>query len=205
MAHPIHFSLDGEEETTQEHQLTPNFIISEFGKKDPSTNYLIQLKGNGQEKINYQGKGEEPIRIHEHIRFQIISTGPTPVSDVTVTGLEAFVMGLRAQGYQPEIIDAGNRRLAFNYVVETGIHKGKSFKLGFDIPPDFPLTPPAGPHVNAILHQAGQSGAHPKANVSDSNFGSEWQYWSRPFPDWGPSKKTVATYMAHIFRLWDSQ
>jgi hypothetical protein len=32
-----------------------------------------------------------------------------------------------------------------------------------------------------------------------------WQYWSRPFTDWANSKKTVATYMSHIWRLWDSQ
>ena len=35
--------------------------------------------------------------------------------------------------------------------------------------------------------------------------GGEWQYWSRPIQDWGAGKKTVAIYMSHIWRLWDSQ
>lgn len=205
MSHAIHFTLDGEAETTREHQLTPNFIISEFGKKDPSSNYLIQLKGHGQEKVSYQGKGDQPIRMHEHLRFQIISTGPTPVSDISTTGLAAFVSGLQALGYQPEIIDAAARRLAFDYEVQSGKHTGQVYKLGLEVPQDFPLTPPSGPHVKAILHQTGLSGAHPTSNIQDSGFGAGWQYWSRPVPDWAQSKKTAASYMAHIFRLWDSQ
>lgn len=205
MSHTIRFTLDGEPETTSEHQLAPNFIISEFGRKDPSSNYLIELRGNGREKISYQGKGDEPIKMHNNTRFQIISIGPTPVSDAGVIGLSAFVAGLLALGFSPAIIDAKERRVTFDYLVESGKHVGQIYKLGLEVPPDFPLTPPSGPHVNAILHPTGQGGSHPTANVNDSAFGGGWQYWSRPFPDWASSKKTVAAYMAHIFRLWDSQ
>jgi hypothetical protein len=203
MSHEIHFTLDGEPETTHEHQLTPNFIIQEFGKKDPASNYLIQLQGH--HRISYQDKGDEPIRIHNNERFQIISLGPTPVSDAVTGGLAVFTSGLEALGYHPEILNPAQRRIALDYTVETGKHAGKTFKIGLDVPSDFPLTPPSGPHVHAVLHPIGVSGSHPTANISDSPFGSGWQYWSRPFAGWTTSKKTVATYMAHIWRLWDSQ
>ena len=66
--HPreIHFTVDGEEYETTKRELTPNEIISEFGKKDPATNYLVEIKGN--HKISFQGKGDEEIqnaRLHE--------------------------------------------------------------------------------------------------------------------------------------------
>lgn len=204
MAHEIQFTLDGEPEITHDHELTPNFIIREFGKKDPASHYLVQLQGNHRE--SYEGKGEDPIKLHNNLRLQIISTGPTPVSDATTVGMAGFMAGLRVLGYEPEIVDASSRQIAFDYRVETGKHAGETYKIGFEVPQDFPLTPPSGPHVKAKLHPTGRSGAHPSANVSESAFGpTEWQYWSRPFSDWASSKKTVATYMAHIWRLWDSQ
>lgn len=205
MSHEILFLVDGERETTHEHALTPNFIIQEFGKKDPSIHYLIELKGHNHEKESYEGRGDEPIRLHPHQRFQIISTGPTPVSDVGTSPLATFASGLEALGLQPAV-DSANWRVTFDYPVLTGKFAGRTFRMGLEVPRDFPLTPPAGPHVEAVLHPTGQSGAHPTANVTDSGaFGPGWQYWSRPFPDWARSKKTVATYMSYIFRLWDTQ
>jgi len=205
MANVIDFKLDGEPEKTTDHELAPNFIIKEFGKKDPTTNYLIQLKNNGQEKTSYEGKGEIPIKIHENMNFQIISTGPTPVSDTVKSPLESFLEGLTALGYSPTIIDVEKRRIAFEYLVQTGKYSGKTYTQGFEVPQDFPLTPPSGPHVKAILHQTGLSGSHPYANVHNSDFGNDWQYWSRPFPDWPKSKQTVGAYLSHIFQLWDTQ
>jgi len=76
--HEIHFSVDGERYETSERQLSANEIIRRFAQKDPATHYLVQIEGN--HRISYQGKGDEPIRMHEGMRFQVISTGPTPVS-----------------------------------------------------------------------------------------------------------------------------
>lgn len=205
MSHPIEFVLDGERETTEDKTLTPNFIISHFAKKDPATNYLVQIKANGKEKESYQGHGEATIHIHEGMRFHIISTGPTPVSEIATSPLHSFCNGLVALGYQAEVLDAEKRYVAFDYVVETGPYAGRTFKHGIEVPQDFPLTPPSGPHICAVLHQTGQTGEHPKSNVNDSPFGNGWQYWSRPYADWAQSKQTVAAYLAHIFRLWDSQ
>lgn len=76
--HEIHFFLDGERHETHRHELTPNEIIREFGHKDPATHYLVRIEGHHH--ISYRGKGDEPIKLHDGERFQIMSVGPTPVS-----------------------------------------------------------------------------------------------------------------------------
>ncbi len=77
-SHEIQFSVDGEPYETRERELTPNEIIRRFAQKDPATHYLVQIEGH--RRISYEGKGDEPIRMHDGMRFQVISTGPTPVS-----------------------------------------------------------------------------------------------------------------------------
>ncbi len=77
--HEIHFTVDGEPYETEKQEMTPDEIIREFGGKDPAANYLVQIKGN--HKDSYEGKGSEPIKLHNNMKFQIISTGPTPVSE----------------------------------------------------------------------------------------------------------------------------
>jgi hypothetical protein len=78
--HVIHFTVDGEPCETEKREMTPDEIIREFGGKDPATNYLVRIEG-GHKEENYQGKGNEPIKLHNGMKFQIISTGPTPVSE----------------------------------------------------------------------------------------------------------------------------
>jgi hypothetical protein len=75
----IHFKVDGEPYTTFAEELTPNQIIREFAGKDPATHFLVQI--HGHDRKSYEGVGEIPIRLHDGERFQVISTGPTPVSD----------------------------------------------------------------------------------------------------------------------------
>src|SRR2546425_8562830 len=75
-------------------------IIRRFAQKDPATHYLVQIEGHHRE--SFEGKGDIPIKMHNGMKFQVISIGPTPVSDVNVTGPEAFSRGLVALGYRPE-------------------------------------------------------------------------------------------------------
>jgi len=77
--HKIHFTVDGEPYETRERELTPNEILKRFAHKDPATHYLVQIQG--RERVSFQGKGDEPIKMHNEMKFQVISTGPTPVSD----------------------------------------------------------------------------------------------------------------------------
>lgn len=209
--HEIHFTVDGEPFKTDQRELTPNEIIREFGHQDPNTHYLVQIKGG--EKISYQGKGDEPIKLHDGMRFQVISTGPTPVSDTTVrTGVAVFVEGLRDLGYNPTALPGNPDHIVIDYEVPIGRYAGQKVRLGFVVPHDFPMTPPTGPYVSPHIHPINSDGPHPAGHVHqahavpfEQSAGGQWQYWSRPFLDWATSKKTVASYMSHIWRLWDSQ
>jgi hypothetical protein len=78
--HLIHFHVDGEPFTTEASELTPNAIIKDFAGKDPATHYLVRIEGH-HKKDSYQGRGDAPIAMHDGMRFQVFSTGPTPVSD----------------------------------------------------------------------------------------------------------------------------
>ncbi len=77
--HVIHFTVDGEPCETEEKELTPNEIIRDCAGKDPATNYLVQI--DGRHRTSYEGKGNTPIKLHNNMKFQVVSTGPTPVSD----------------------------------------------------------------------------------------------------------------------------
>jgi hypothetical protein len=126
------------------------------------------------------------------------------------TRVELFDAGLKALGYSPAIVPGKPDHLVIDYKVESGKFAGKQVRLGFVVPGDFPITPPTGPHVSPHIHPIHPGGDHPTGGVNQSpefqaGAGGEWQYWSRPFKDWGSAKKTVASYMSHVWRLWDSQ
>lgn len=206
--HESHFKVDGEEYETCKRELTPNEIIREFGKKDPATNYLVEIKG--EHKISFQGKGDEEIKMHDCMSFQIVSTGPTPVSDTC--GPAAFIEGLRQLGYDAQALPDRPDHIHFNYPVEVGSRSGQTVRLGLVVPADFPNIPPGGPHVSPHIQpiHTGNDRPHPTGGVHQSpDFqrlaGGEWQYWSRPCQDWGHRTRTVTAYMAHIWRLWETQ
>lgn len=206
--HEVHFSVDGEEYETNKKRLTPNQIIKDFGQKDPATHYLVEIEGT--RKISFQGKGNEEIEMHDCMAFQIVSTGPTPVS--YTSGPTAFMEGLRMLGYDPQALPGKPDHVFFDYPVEVGRCSGQKVRLGLVVPNDFPNIPPSGPHVsphiqpihsqNDIPHPRG--GVHLSADFQNGA-GGEWQYWSRPCSDWGQRKRTVSAYMAHVWRLWETQ
>lgn len=78
--HIIHFALDDEPQETREKELTPRQIMESAkpARIDPNTHYLVQIEG--QHQVSYKDKPDEPIHMHEKMRFVSVSTGPTPVS-----------------------------------------------------------------------------------------------------------------------------
>jgi hypothetical protein len=209
-AHRIHFTVDGEQYETSRREWTPNQIIVDFGGgKDPATHYLVEI--DGHHKKSFQGKGDEEFQLHDCARFQVICTGPTPVSNGSQrTGVEPFISGLKLLGYEPTQLPNHPDHVTFDYVVETGKFAGRCVRLGLIIPQDFPLTPPSGPHVSPGIHPINPNGDHPTGGVHDSHSAmfrsvtkQDWQYWSRPHRSW--SKRTVGEYMSHVWHLWDSQ
>ncbi len=73
----IQYTVDGEPQSTSEHQLTASQILKVAGK-EPSSYYLILLEGNAQKY--YQGRPDEIIHMHPKMRFISMSLAPTPVS-----------------------------------------------------------------------------------------------------------------------------
>ena len=113
-----------------------------------------------------------------------------------------FIDQLRNLGY--EVTDLGDNRLWVPFAIPSGRLAGQEIKLGFVVGEDFPATPPSGPHVSPQLFPLQAGGTHPTGGIHTSPFGGDWQYWSRPFPNWGGSDHTVRAYMAHVRHLFDT-
>lgn len=128
------------------------------------------------------------------------------------TGVEAFVKGLRELGYEPITLPGKPGHVVIDYAVESGKFANTKMRHGFIVPADFPLNPPSGIHVARLIHPVKSGGDHPTGGIHRDQavafqqaLGGEWQYWSRPPANWATGKKTVAAYMSHVWRLWDSQ
>ena len=97
-------------------------------------------------------------------------------------------------------------RVSFPYVIPTGRFAAAAIQLGFESVESFPLTPPGGPHISPRLlpltAEAGV-GACPGINPSP-NFGTEWEYWSRPLQHWSATQRTARDVMAHVNHLFDT-
>lgn len=114
-----------------------------------------------------------------------------------------FLDQLKALGY--EIQDHGNGKVSIPYIIPTGKFSEKPIRLGFVIPADFPVTPPSGPHIHPELLPRLSGGTHPSGGINASDFGGDWQYWSRPMHHWAQTKRTVKDVLAHVKHLFDTQ
>lgn len=74
---PVTYFLDDDPKTTNEKTLTANQILRDAGM-DPTINYLKWITGEAQH--SYKDRGEEPIHIHEGMKFISIHNGPMTVS-----------------------------------------------------------------------------------------------------------------------------
>jgi hypothetical protein len=72
----IEYKVNDEDQTTKHRHLTPNEILRHAGI-DPALNYLSEIF---PEHISFEGKPEERIRMHQHMKFISVSIKPTPVS-----------------------------------------------------------------------------------------------------------------------------
>lgn len=75
--HTIDYFVNDEPQSTTEKELTPVQIMTNAGI-DPDTNYLIEIRGDQQ--VSYKEKANDPIKLHEKMRFISNFTGPTQVS-----------------------------------------------------------------------------------------------------------------------------
>lgn len=73
----IEILLDGDPLLLPDKKISPNEILKIAGL-DPTTHYLVRVEK--REQISFQGKGDEPIKVHKGDVFVSLSTEPTPTS-----------------------------------------------------------------------------------------------------------------------------
>lgn len=104
-----------------------------------------------------------------------------------------FIDQLKALGFETQ--ELNQSIVSIKYVIPIGKNRGKQVSIGFAVQDDFPMNCPAGLHFNA----SGTSDwKEARQNVSDSPLGSGWRYWSRLFPDWNRTDRSVKTFLAHV-------
>lgn len=75
--HDVTIELDGDALHLPDRDTTADAVLQEAGLS-PTTHYLVRLIGRNRESL--QGRGSEPLRLHEKERFVSLSTQPTPTS-----------------------------------------------------------------------------------------------------------------------------
>lgn len=114
-------------------------------------------------------------------------------------GAEEFARQLTELGFEINVRDGA--RVAVAYTITGGSHAGAEVRLGFEVPPEFPRSPPGGPHLSPRLFPMNPNAAGHPERVADSKFGADWQYLSRPYAGWR-GREPVAKYLAYIARLF---
>lgn len=119
-----------------------------------------------------------------------------------MTAAEKFKAGLTALGYAVDEPLPG--WCAVEYAIARGRFGGQIVKLAFEVPSDFELTPPHGPHMKPILFPVNQGASEHSKRMHPSPLGVEWGHLSRPFPNWPNTKRTVKEYMRWVTHLFES-
>lgn len=72
----IEYRVNDERQETRHRALAAKEILVHAGI-DPATNYLVEVH---PEHVSFEDKPDEPIKMHQHMKFISVSVKPTPVS-----------------------------------------------------------------------------------------------------------------------------
>lgn len=120
-----------------------------------------------------------------------------------------FIAQLRELGYEPEL--RPNDFVLFDYEVELGRHIGEVVKVGLQVPPDWPVSPPSGPFVSPRLLpiSGGVTGrgrpwdaVHTVEGRGLDDPAEVWEYWSRPYVAWPTTDRSMRAYLRHLRTLF---
>lgn len=109
-----------------------------------------------------------------------------------MSGAEAFAVELKSLGIGDVVVD-GNW-VKFELAIPAGRFEGETRRIAAEVPEDFPLTPPPGPHVSPPT-------THPAGAVHASALGADWVYWSRPAQGWA-LERSVKAWLRHVRSLF---
>jgi hypothetical protein len=122
-------------------------------------------------------------------------------------GKELFIQGLKELGHEPEE-DRGDNRVVFKYGIAAGRFQGQTIFVGIEVPTDFNVTCPTGPHISPRLIPINPNGAGNDRAAESPNFGLDWEYLSRPFRDqregWNRTSRDVKAYMRHVKHILET-
>lgn len=111
-------------------------------------------------------------------------------------GHEQLIADLRAGGYNPsEWTEGGVNFVVFSYAIPVGSHAAEIVQVALQAP-DWPINPPGGPHVAPRICHPGDNAHHA------SPLGANFIYWSRPYPCWANTTRTLEEYLAHLRTLF---
>jgi Multiubiquitin len=74
----VTITIDGEEFEVEKEEMTARELLALAGL-DPGVSYLILLQGQGKQ-VSFRDNLDEPIKIHERIRFVSADLGAAPVA-----------------------------------------------------------------------------------------------------------------------------
>jgi hypothetical protein len=116
-----------------------------------------------------------------------------------------LIQGLRDLGF--EVTERGQQCVSFPFTIRSGRFAGRTVTVGFQAGEDWPFNPPPGPHVTPPLLPTG-GGDWPLGGVHAGRLppfmDGNWQYWSRPFPNWASTDRTVRSYVEHLHHVFDA-
>jgi hypothetical protein len=109
---------------------------------------------------------------------------------------------LEELGYKP--VKQPHNMVSFEFTVPHGRFRNQEVVIALQVP-QFPDVPPSGPYIKPFLLPINtQSKVHPLGGIHQRNLPTnEFQYWSRPFPEWDKTDKTMRTYLAFLRTLFD--
>jgi hypothetical protein len=107
-----------------------------------------------------------------------------------------FIVQLKNLGYVTQ--EESNGMVVFTYTILVGKNIGTTLRMALLVKDDYPMNCPPGPHFESLDIDGW---IEPKSNIHNSPLKGNWRYWSRPFPDWNRTEKTVKVYLAHIRNL----
>ena len=115
---------------------------------------------------------------------------------------ETMINQLEELGYK--IVRYPHEFVGFLFTIPHGRFRNQQVEIALQSP-DFPDIPPPGPYIKPfLLPIKPAAGDHPYCGVHDRKLPTEeFQYWSRTFPEWDLTDRTMRTYLAFLRKLFD--
>ena len=200
----IRYEVNGERQRTEEPRLTLERILRQAGAAagiDVADigSYYLERVSDGKEYRN----PSEVVTIKDGDRFLAVYAGKTPVASAA----DEITRELRGLGFTADVLSipglGGDQAAVFDYPVDTGPHRGRTFRVGVSFQEaEYPEYPPH------FVWVAGLPSAALPAHSNGRHDGVDWCAFSVPPSDFWDrlpaADKNMKTYMTrHMRRFWD--